>query len=58
MEADAENRQGEVLYGVDMAFVPYEYEEKKGPDISHGSRSNDRGHISGGTFICGDWREE
>mgnify|MGYP006961507490 CR=1 FL=1 len=34
MKADAANRQGEVVYGADMAFVPYEYEEKKSQDIS------------------------
>lgn len=52
MKADAENRQGEVVYGVDMAFVPYEYEEKKSQDISHRSRRDDRCHIGRGTSVC------
>lgn len=52
MKADAENRQGEVVYGVDMAFVPYEYEEKKSQDIFHRSRRDDRCHIGRGTSVC------
>ena len=43
---------------MDMAFVSYEYEEKKDQNISHRSRRDDRCYIGCSTSGCGNRSQE